>query len=207
MRSWPELIKLYSCSTQLRMKFVLLIKIQYQQFKPVSCTAEFSMQFFLLTNIKMATIVGILIFISRRNFILNWVEYDKSFITSGPCLMIFAPSQGSGPDFVKKKFMHNLTWKWNLFCYEDIKKLTIVGNLIFVRINFMFIFVQQERKVKILIFISRIDFMPNWVEIGKQFISPRALINLCIFIEQGNYGLVPIHWGLENYPVHLPQSS
>ena len=32
----------------------------------------------------MPTIVGILIFISRKNFILTWVEYEKSFITSGP---------------------------------------------------------------------------------------------------------------------------
>ena len=33
---------------------------------------------------KMPTIVGIFIFISRDNFILNWAEYEKSFITSGP---------------------------------------------------------------------------------------------------------------------------
>ena len=60
------------CSTQLRMKFVLpMKKIKYQQFKPSSCTAELSMRFFLLMNIKMPTIVGILIFISKKNFMLN----------------------------------------------------------------------------------------------------------------------------------------
>ena len=32
----------------------------------------------------MPTIVGILIFISRKNFMLNWVECEKSFITSSP---------------------------------------------------------------------------------------------------------------------------
>ena len=32
----------------------------------------------------MPTIVGILIVISRKNFMLNWVEHEKSFITSGP---------------------------------------------------------------------------------------------------------------------------
>ena len=42
------------------------------------------MKFFLLINIKMPTIVGILIFISRKNFMLNWVECEKCFITSGP---------------------------------------------------------------------------------------------------------------------------
>ena len=45
-----------------------------------SCTAELSMKFFLLINIKMPTIVSILIFISRKNFMLNWIEYDFFFI-------------------------------------------------------------------------------------------------------------------------------
>ena len=48
-----------------------------------SCKAELSMKFFLLINIKMPTIVGILIFISRKNSMLNWVGYEKCFITSG----------------------------------------------------------------------------------------------------------------------------
>ena len=44
------------------------------------------MLFFLLINVKMPTIVGILTFISRKNFMLNSVEHEKSFITSGPGL-------------------------------------------------------------------------------------------------------------------------
>ena len=47
--SGPEIIKLVSCSTQLSMEFSLLI------------------------NMKMPTIVGIFIFICRENFILNYV--------------------------------------------------------------------------------------------------------------------------------------
>ena len=35
---------------------------------------------------KMQTIVGIFIFISRENFMLRWVEHKKCFITSGPDL-------------------------------------------------------------------------------------------------------------------------
>ena len=42
--SGPEVIKLFSCSAQLRLKFILLI------------------------NVKMPTIVGILTFISRINY-------------------------------------------------------------------------------------------------------------------------------------------
>ena len=34
----------------------------------------------------MPTIVGILTFMSRKKFMLSWVEHEKSFITSGPGL-------------------------------------------------------------------------------------------------------------------------
>ena len=80
----PEFIKLFPCSTQLSTKLILLI------------------------NVKMPTIVGILTFISMINttserlkaryilicryfsiyeqleFMLSWVEHEKSFIASGP---------------------------------------------------------------------------------------------------------------------------
>ena len=39
--------------------------------------------FIILINVKMPTIVGILTFMSRIDFVLN-DEYEKSFITSGP---------------------------------------------------------------------------------------------------------------------------
>ena len=42
------------------------------------------MIFFMLINVKMPTVVGILTFISRKNFMLNCVEYEISFITSDP---------------------------------------------------------------------------------------------------------------------------
>ena len=41
------------------------------------------MLFFLLINVKMSTIVGILTFMSRKNFMLH----GNSFITSGPGLI------------------------------------------------------------------------------------------------------------------------
>ena len=47
------------------------------------------MLFFLLINVKMPTIVGILTFMSRKNFMLNSIEHEKSFITSGPGLQSF----------------------------------------------------------------------------------------------------------------------
>ena len=42
--------------------------------------------FIMLINVKMPTIVGILTFMSRINFVLSWVEHGKSFITSGPVI-------------------------------------------------------------------------------------------------------------------------
>ena len=52
----PEVIKLFSCSAQLRLKFILLI------------------------NVKMPTIVGILTFISRINFQI--LRYEPVFSTN-----------------------------------------------------------------------------------------------------------------------------
>ena len=42
------------------------------------------MLFFMLINVKMLTIVGILTFMSRKNFMLNSVEHERSFIIMGP---------------------------------------------------------------------------------------------------------------------------
>ena len=53
----PEVIKLFPCSTQLSMKF------------------------FLLINVKMPTIVGILTFMSRKNGIISLSEPKKCRIS------------------------------------------------------------------------------------------------------------------------------
>ena len=45
--------------------------------KLFSCSAQVSMKFFLLINVKMPTIVGILTFISRKNSILVLPEPEK----------------------------------------------------------------------------------------------------------------------------------
>ena len=48
-----------------------------------SCKAELSMKLLLPINIKMPTLVSILIFIGWKNFMLIWVEYEKSFYNLG----------------------------------------------------------------------------------------------------------------------------
>ena len=39
---------------------------------------------------KMPTIVGIFILISRDNFMVSWIEHEKCFITSEPGPLLFA---------------------------------------------------------------------------------------------------------------------
>ena len=77
--SGPEVIKLFSCSTQLSMKF------------------------FLLINVKMPTIVGILTFISRENSILGSSESEKSWIS-----WYFHT-------YEHLKFHAQLSWAWKKF--------------------------------------------------------------------------------------------
>ena len=55
----PEVIKLFSCSTQLSTKFPLLIKTKIPNNKEVSCFQSSDDAFIMLINVKMSTIVGI----------------------------------------------------------------------------------------------------------------------------------------------------
>ena len=69
----PEVIKLFSCSAQLSMKFQMLIskKISSNSALFRLSSDKPRMLFFPLIHIKMPTIVGILTFMSRKNFMLN----------------------------------------------------------------------------------------------------------------------------------------
>ena len=62
----------------------MLINIKFQEIQLFSGSDKPRMLFFMLINVKMPTIVGILIFMSRKNFMLCLVEHEKSFITLGP---------------------------------------------------------------------------------------------------------------------------
>ena len=66
LKTGPKVIKLFSCSTQLSMKFQLLIPTN-EKFIALSLS---DVVFIMLINVKMPTIVGILTFVSRINFML-----------------------------------------------------------------------------------------------------------------------------------------
>ena len=63
----PEIIKLFPCSTQLCMKLKMLTSIKnIKQISNFLGSDKPRMLFFLLINVKMPTIVGILTFMSRK---------------------------------------------------------------------------------------------------------------------------------------------
>ena len=47
--------------------------------KPFSCSTQLSMKFSVLINMKMPTIVGIFIFISREIFMLSYVKQERLY--------------------------------------------------------------------------------------------------------------------------------
>ena len=66
----------------------MLISIKYQKAQLFSDSDKPIMLFFLLINVKMPTIVGILTFMSRKNSCSVELNMKKSFITSGPGIII-----------------------------------------------------------------------------------------------------------------------
>ena len=71
LKPGPEVVKLFSCSTQLSTKFQLLIKTKYQQIKKFRALSLSDVVFIMLINVKMPTTVGILTFMSRINLLLS----------------------------------------------------------------------------------------------------------------------------------------
>ena len=69
--SRPLGYKTFSCSTQLSKKFQFLIKLKYREIKKFLALNLSDPVFILLINVKVPTIVGILTFMSRINFVLS----------------------------------------------------------------------------------------------------------------------------------------
>ena len=67
----PEIIKLFSCSIQLSMKFQLVIKITLLRINDFLAFKLLDVVFIMLKHVKMPTIVGILTFMSMINPMLS----------------------------------------------------------------------------------------------------------------------------------------
>ena len=69
--SGPEVINIFSCSTQQSMKFQLPIKRKLEKNKYFYCFIPSDAVFLPLINVQMPTVVGILTFKSRIIFMLS----------------------------------------------------------------------------------------------------------------------------------------
>ena len=66
-----EVIKLFSCSTQLSTKFPHFIKTKIPKSEEISCFKSLRCGIYHANNVKMPTIVGILTIMSRIKFVLS----------------------------------------------------------------------------------------------------------------------------------------
>ena len=67
----------FLCDGQGAVRQAILYVERHEVIKLFSCSTELSMKIFLLINVKMPTIVGILTFMSRKNSILGLSEPKK----------------------------------------------------------------------------------------------------------------------------------
>ena len=73
------------------------------EFIKLLCSTQLSIEFFLLINVKMPTIVGILTFMSRKNSIIGLLEPGKSWISWYFYI------------YEHLKFHAQLSWAWKTF--------------------------------------------------------------------------------------------
>ena len=82
-QSGPKAIKLYHAQFNRAWNFNFSKKLKMLKNKDIS-SFKLSDIIILPINIKIATIVGILIFMSRIKFVLSWAQHQISLITSRP---------------------------------------------------------------------------------------------------------------------------
>ena len=84
-RSGPEVIKLFSCLTQLNLAWNFNCSCNLKCWK-IQTFLAFKLSdvvFVMLVNVKMPTFVGILTFMSMINFMFGWVEDEIKFYNLG----------------------------------------------------------------------------------------------------------------------------
>ena len=118
VRSGPQVIKLFSCSTQLSMRFSLLINMKmltkvgiFILAEKISCSAVFSNKEF--------AIVSYLRFISMKNFMLSWVEHEKKLAFS----YLLAEKISCSAMFSNKELQLLVIWDlltWQISCSAEL---------------------------------------------------------------------------------------
>ena len=88
-RSGPDVIKLFSCSTQLSTKYILLINIKMPTIVGISTFITMINKTSESLKARKVVIFSSLVFMSSCDFMLSWVEHEKSFITWYPSSKIW----------------------------------------------------------------------------------------------------------------------
>ena len=109
----PRGYKTFSCSTQLNMKIFMLINLKLLAM-PNSLLLNIAEHENFSAN-KYENANYSLVFISRENFMLSWVEHENSFITSGPdCIdaqvrlsFMYAHMSESTPSYVSPHWLNS----------------------------------------------------------------------------------------------------
>ena len=97
----------FSCTTQLGMKFQLLLKTKRLKNNAFLASEHSAVVFIMLINVKMSTIVGILTFMSMINFMFIELSIKNRFYDLGP---------PGGHSFWSNTMKFTFSWiseKWN----------------------------------------------------------------------------------------------
>ena len=130
--------------------------------KLFSCSTQLSMNFFLLINVKMPTIVGILTFMSRKNSILGLSESEKSWIS-----WYFYT-------YYHLKFHAQLSWAWKKF--YNLGPWLNVGYIV----TSFTLFRSQEKNCVEMLFCWYKIFSRVWIQTN---VNIRNELNFFMFIE------------------------
>ena len=89
----PRLLNVFHAQLNWARNFNCSWMLKYRQIKKFFAFSLSDIVFIMLINVNMPTIVGILTFMSRMNFVLSRVKHKNSFITSEPELWMAQSSR------------------------------------------------------------------------------------------------------------------
>ena len=149
----PEVIKLFSCSTQLSTKFILLINVKMPTIVGIlTFISMINTTYESFESKKKSVYGGILVFMSSCNFVLSWVEHEKSFITSGPgpeVIKLFSCSTQLSTEYIilnmdendiinNEKVSYQYTSEYMQYDFFTVTKqgfLVVLGHRLFVDVS------------------------------------------------------------------------
>ena len=109
----PEVIKYFSCSTQLLIKTIIPKNTKIKKSLALSLS---DVVFIILINVKMPTFVGILTFMSRINSGFSRVEHEQSLKPQGQAYLFFIFQISAYPEKLKLKHQNK-----EVTCFKSLR--------------------------------------------------------------------------------------